>query len=83
MKKRILVTGCSGFIGTNIIEFYKDNFEVLNIDCLKPRNNDHIVFWKNVDILDEELTTSVFKDFQPNYVFHMAARTDLEGKTLK
>lgn len=83
MKKRILVTGGSGFIGTNIIEFYKNDFEVLSIDFLKPRNENHIGYWKNVDILDEDSIISVFKDFQPHYVFHMAARTDLDGKTLE
>ncbi|WP_298237186.1 NAD(P)-dependent oxidoreductase [uncultured Algibacter sp.] len=81
--KKIIITGGSGFIGTNIIEFYKDNFEVLNIDCCSPRNKDHIDFWKNIDILDEKTITSIFKDFQPHYVFHMAARTDLDGKTLE
>lgn len=83
MKKRILVTGGSGFIGTNIIEYYKDDFEVLSIDSKAPRNKAHIQFWKEVDILDEVLTGSVFKEFQPHYVFHMGARTDLDGKTLK
>ena len=83
MKKRIVITGGSGFIGTNLIEFYKDDFEVINIDINKPRNIKHNHLWKNVNILDKEPIESVFKDFQPHLVFHMAARTDLDGKTLK
>jgi nucleoside-diphosphate-sugar epimerase len=79
---RILVTGGSGFVGTNIIEFYKDNYEVINLDHTKPRNNSHLIYWKNVDILDKDKTVNLFKEFQPHYVFHMAARTDLDGKTL-
>lgn len=82
MKRRVLVTGGSGFIGTNLIEYYKDQYEVLNLDIAKPRNKSHIDFWKNGDILDEEKIIRIFNDFQPHYVFHMAARTDLEGKTL-
>jgi nucleoside-diphosphate-sugar epimerase len=83
MKKKILVTGGSGFIGTNLIEYYKDSYEVLNLDNTQPRNESHFVYWKDVDILDKEKTLQLFNDFQPHYVLHMAARTDLDGKTLK
>ncbi|WP_298755390.1 NAD(P)-dependent oxidoreductase [uncultured Psychroserpens sp.] len=83
MKKKILVTGGSGFIGTNLIEYYKDNYEVLNLDNTKPRNESHSTYWKDVDILDQEKTIQLFNDFQPHYVLHMAARTDLDGKTLE
>lgn len=83
MKKRILVTGGSGFIGTNIIEFYKDDYEVINLDHTKPRNGLHAIYWNNIDILDKKSTVNLFKKFKPHYVFHMAARTDLDGKTLE
>ncbi len=83
MKRRILVTGGSGFIGTNLIEYYKDQYEVLNLDIAKPRNKSHFTYWENGDILDEEKTIKIFSDFQPHYVLHMAARTDLDGKTLQ
>ena len=40
---RILVTGGSGFIGTNLIEQLCNinNAEILNIDIVKPRNEKH------------------------------------------
>lgn len=83
MKTKVLVTGGSGFIGTNIIEFYKDRFDVLNIDIEAPRNSEHIKYWKKVDILESKLLNEIFLNFKPNFVLHMAARTDLDGKTLK
>ena len=54
---RVLVTGGSGFIGTNLIEQLStaDNVEILNVDIAKPRNEKHNVFWRNVDIVDFEL----------------------------
>jgi nucleoside-diphosphate-sugar epimerase len=83
MKKKILITGGSGFIGTNIIEYYKNSAEVINIDNQEPRNKDHLKFWKNESILNKNKLTEIFTNFNPNYVFHMAARTDLEGKNLE
>ncbi|WP_341220400.1 NAD-dependent epimerase/dehydratase family protein [Polaribacter atrinae] len=83
MKKRILVTGGSGFIGTNIIEFYKNDYEVLNIDIVAPRNINQISYWKEVDILDSSSLNKVFTSFKPDFVLHMAARTDLDGRNLE
>jgi nucleoside-diphosphate-sugar epimerase len=83
MKNKILVTGGSGFIGTNIIEFYKDNCEILNIDIKPPRNSRHKAYWREVDILDDKSLNNIFVEFQPDYVLHMAARTDLNGKKLE
>ena len=83
MKKRILVTGGSGFIGTNIMEFYKNDYEVLNIDIVAPRNINQISYWKEIDILDSSSLKKIFISFKPDFVIHMAARTDLEGRNLK
>lgn len=80
---KILITGGSGFIGTNLVEFYKDNFEVLNLDCKEPRNKEHLAYWKKLNILDKNHLINQFKGFQPDFVLHMGARTDLEGETLK
>jgi nucleoside-diphosphate-sugar epimerase len=82
MKERILVTGGSGFIGTNIIDFYKDSSVVLNLDIKEPRNPAHIDYWGKQDILEPDTLIKAFKRFKPDFVLHMAARTDLDGKEL-
>lgn len=77
---RILVTGGSGFIGTNLVEeFIRRGDEVLNLDIAPPKNTNHFFCWKKVDILNLiELQNYVVK-FDPEVVIHMAARTDLNG----
>jgi len=80
---RVLVTGGSGFIGTNIIERYlQRGDEVLNLDIVKPRNPKHNKFWEKVDIANAHLLEKKLKNFKPELVFHMAARTDLEGNSI-
>ncbi|MFI5107218.1 MAG: NAD-dependent epimerase/dehydratase family protein [Terriglobales bacterium] len=80
---RILITGGSGFIGTNLLERYRsEGHDLLNIDCKPPRNAAHQRFWTNVDILNKELVHKVTREFDPDFLFHLAARTDLDGKTL-
>ena len=81
LTKRVLVTGGSGFIGTNFISMIeKKGFEIMNIDFNKPRNNDQINYWKEVDICDYELLNNCISGFNPNYIVHLAARTDLDEK---
>lgn len=81
--KRILITGASGFIGTNLLEhFAHKNFDVLNIDFNSPQNSKHNKYWKNIDITNAAVLEEQILNFNPDYVVHLAARTDLDGKTL-
>lgn len=82
--ERFLVTGGSGFIGTNVVEYLlaTGKYEVLNIDSSAPKNARHIHVWKSVDICDAQQLNKVVQDFNPHYVLHLAARTDLMGKSV-
>ena len=81
--KRILITGGSGFIGTNLLEkFIRDGYKVLNIDINKPKVFDHINYWENVDITHFEALQKKVSSFKPNYIIHLAARTDIEGLSI-
>lgn len=79
---RVLITGGSGFIGTNLVEhFVVRGDEVLNIDIAAPRNSSHRAFWQVGDMLDHDGLRSSVRDFAPEAIFHMAARTDLDGRS--
>ena len=81
---KVLITGGSGFIGTNLLEkFIKDGYDVLNIDFREPKKKNHIKYWKNIDITNLMLFKQCVEDFAPKYIVHLAARTDLDGTSLK
>lgn len=81
---RVLVTGGSGFIGTNLVCRLKDlGCAVLSLDVAPPKNSDNLDVHRYCDICDAELLAEAFELFKPDYVFHLAARTDLRGKTLE
>lgn len=78
---RLLVTGGSGFIGTNLLDFYlKKGYNVLSLDTAEPKISNHSAFWKKIDILDLADLTKVVQEFNPTHVVHLAARTDLDEK---
>ena len=81
--KRVLVTGGSGFIGTNIIDFYLEaGIDILNVDHSPPRKQEHASVWKQAELLDRTSLRDAVSAFAPTHVLHMAARTDLLGRRL-
>lgn len=81
---KYFITGGSGFIGTNFISLLLQNNQnkIINIDIKRPRNLNHEIFWKKINICEAEALKSVLNEFKPDYVIHLAARTDLDGTTL-
>lgn len=83
MKVKILITGASGFIGTNLLEdLLSKDYDVLNLDIQEPKIKERRNVWKNVDITEYEVFEKSVLEFKPDYILHLAARTDLDGKTI-
>ncbi|KAA8486793.1 nucleoside-diphosphate-sugar epimerase [Arcticibacter tournemirensis] len=80
---KVLITGGSGFIGTNLIEsLISDNVQILNVDKVKPVIDSHVSYWRRTDILDHKNLEEIITQFNPEVIVHLAAVTDLDGKTL-
>lgn len=81
---RVLVTGSSGFIGTNLTEtLLKAGFtNLLLTDIKAPRIDTHKRFFTPCDLNDSAGLKSMIKNFDPEYVYHLGARTDLLGSNL-
>jgi nucleoside-diphosphate-sugar epimerase len=79
---RILITGGSGFIGTNAIEALSNDADaILNYSVHPPLNPDQAPYWHAGNILDPGVTTAVFREFQPDRVLHLAARAECDENT--
>ncbi len=69
MKEKILVTGGSGFIGTNlIIKLVKQGYEVTNLDIKEPKIEVKSIY---KDIRSDDIKEIFEQDF--DYVIHLAA----------
>jgi GlcNAc-P-P-Und epimerase len=78
---KILVTGGSGFIGTNFIEEISPTAEVLNYSHDAPLCSDQTKYWRRGDILDRNSVETAFQQFRPDWVLHLAARAECDEKT--
>lgn len=79
---KVLVTGGSGFIGTNLIDvFAGTGATLLNYSLHPPLKSEQKQYWHRGDILNASTTTAVFQDFQPDWIIHLAARAECDEKT--
>jgi len=76
---KILITGASGFIGTNLLSSFVGQAEVLNLDLNPPKDSTQNRYWQAVDICNREAVCQDIMAFNPDYIIHLAARTDLDG----
>lgn len=85
MKSKIVLIGGFGFIGYNLLNYLSscNRFDIYVIDY---KNRSDICFPCNffmLDICDYEALLIKLVSVSPDYIIHLAARTDLEGKTLE
>ena len=84
--KTIIVTGGSGFIGTNLVNYLiKKRYFVINIDKLtyssnkfvnKQRNKKNYKFFK-IDIKNKNFS-KILNKYKPNAIFNLAAETHVD-----
>lgn len=73
----ILITGASGFIGTNLIELFEEKgYSFVNYDKADATKKDQHLYWHEGNIMDKEALAAAFDKYRPTIVIHLAARTD-------
>lgn len=74
----ILITGASGFIGTNFINMLEEiGFDrFVNFDKAKSTRESHMKYWFEGNIMDKDRLSKAFEMYKPTIVIHLAARTD-------
>jgi len=93
--KRVVVTGGSGFIGSNLIKRmlvnHKNEYSVLNIDKItyagNPRNNRDFEYnplysFLKADINSIEKVKAAFDEFKPDAIVHLAAESHVDKSIL-
>lgn len=83
--KRVLITGGSGFIGTNLIENLSAQTGLIlaNLDLVQPKLSSHHSFWQCTDVREGARVVDGIRTFRPDAVIHLAARTDLDGQKIE
>lgn len=84
-----MITGGAGFIGSNLIKNAIDKgYKILNFDALTYASNlknlaDVIkhpnYYFVEGNICDSEKVNSIFKEFKPNCIMHLAAETHVDN----
>jgi dTDP-4-dehydrorhamnose reductase len=73
MKKKIYIAGCGGMLGEAFYKTYKDEYTLKCTD--KDVNDTWLSF---LDFRDFDAYEKDVIDFNPDYLFHLGAYTDLE-----
>ena len=73
MKKKIYIAGCGGMLGEAFYEQFKNDYILKCTD--KDVNEEWLSF---LDFRDHDAYKKDVADFNPDYLFHLGAYTDLE-----
>jgi UDP-glucose 4-epimerase len=86
MKKRILVTGGAGYIGSHVVKALGEKgYEILVYDNLSTGHKELVLYGELVvgDLADIEVLDKAIKDFKPDGVMHFAASIQVHESVQK
>ncbi len=73
-RKKILVTGASGFIGTHLCnKLHSNGAEVHGVSRVEHPEDDNNVHWWQGDMSDINITRKVMNEIRPDIIFHLAS----------
>ena len=76
-KEKILITGGSGFVGTNFIsKLSTDKYEIFSLDINAPKKTIEKINYINMDIRSEDIQ-SLLKKINPKTIVHLAAQASV------
>lgn len=81
----ILITGGSGFIGTNMIEFLEEKgfHSIINYDKSKPVKPNQEKYWVEGNIMNESYFEEILIKNKADTIIHLAARIDTLSDNLE
>jgi perosamine synthetase len=75
--RKILITGVSGMLGSNLAYYFKDNYDILGLYNTHPVEIKGIHI-QQADILSVDSLKNVIQDYKPDIIIHCASLTDIE-----
>ncbi len=82
-KKYILVSGGSGYIGSNLIKHLIDlNYLVISLDYRKNQFSHKNLIKFKIDITSFDKISKALKSYKISYIFHLGAISDIEFSVL-
>ena len=76
-KEKILITGGSGFVGTNFIsKLSTDKYEIFSLDINDPKKNIEKINYINMDIRSKDIQ-GLLKKINPEIIVHLAAQASV------
>jgi nucleoside-diphosphate-sugar epimerase len=73
MRRTVLVTGASGFIGSHLCKRLRDLGAVVHGVSRRPREGGAVSRWWQADLEDELATRQLVESVAPEFIFHLAS----------
>jgi UDP-glucose 4-epimerase len=76
MKKKLLITGAAGYIGSCLFAYLKKKYDVYGLDKVKKNNNK---FFYKANLKNIKLTNQILKKLKPDLIIHLAGQSTIDS----
>lgn len=79
MKRRVLVTGASGFVGWHLIRYLtQQDVDIWGTTKTPVTNEGKSVQWLELDLLDKKQVRQIISQIKPDLIFHLAGQSSVK-----